>query len=37
MCELREIEDYPLEYCENCQYNNYDPEVGIFNQCTKGE
>lgn len=36
MCEFREIEDYPQEYCEYCKYHNYDPEVGI-NRCEKGE
>jgi hypothetical protein len=34
---MKEFEEYPLEYCEFCRYNNHDPEVGIFNQCTRNQ
>ena len=34
---MRPYEDFPLEYCEYCKYNNHDPSVGIFNHCTRGD
>lgn len=32
---LKDLEEFPGEYCEYCKYNNYDPSVGIFNQCMR--
>lgn len=34
---MKEFEEFPMEYCEYCSYNNHDPEVGIFNQCTRNQ
>ncbi len=34
---MKPFESFPLEYCEHCEFNVYDPSVGIFNLCMREE
>lgn len=34
---MKDLEEYPGEYCEFCKFNYHEPEVGIFHQCMREE